>query len=277
MELFECNPFIRAAMIQPAILEGDRPRAAYDFRLFYVLDGRGYIYINGAERELSPDTLIVLPPREEYYFSGRLKVIVLNFDMTQCCRNRPEPICPPYAERYDESLVFDDSAPDGLDVPVFMPNAQFCRARLSEIVGIFSDRRRQYKGEQVSGTLKALLCEVLCRLGGHTDSLADAVKRYIALHATEGLTVSSVADSFGYNSIYLERVFRRETGVSLHEAIMHERIAAACRWLSRTHICIEEIARETGFSSRSYFCTVFRHMTGMTPLKYREQSTISLD
>ena len=43
--LEKCNPYIRTAEIQPAVLEGEKPRMAYDHRLLFVIDGAGKIFV----------------------------------------------------------------------------------------------------------------------------------------------------------------------------------------------------------------------------------------
>lgn len=39
MDFSEINPFLRFAQLQPTIIEGNRYKAAYDYRIFYILSG----------------------------------------------------------------------------------------------------------------------------------------------------------------------------------------------------------------------------------------------
>ena len=88
MLLKDCNPFVRIAQIQPAVLERTGPRMAYDYRLFYILENSGSILIEGIRYEICPDTMIVIPPATAYDFQGKLKTCVLNFDITQSFSHR---------------------------------------------------------------------------------------------------------------------------------------------------------------------------------------------
>ena len=55
-----CNPFIRVAMKQAAVIEAGRPRIPYDNRIFFICDGNGAIILNGERIEIGNNTLIFL-------------------------------------------------------------------------------------------------------------------------------------------------------------------------------------------------------------------------
>ena len=101
--------------------------------------------------------------------------------------------------------------------------------------------------------------------------LSERVRRYIRLYAAEISDNAALAKHFGYHPVYLASLFRAHTGESLHHAILSERVRLAAEWLTRTDHSIEEIALDTGFSSRNHFCTVFKKFTGLSPLAYRSK------
>ena len=109
MNLQDCNPFVRAAEIQPAVLEGAGLRQAYDHRIFYILEGEGRLIMEEASYEIRPDTILYFRPGVGYHFKGRMRVAVLNFDLTRRCAHRTTPICPPPAAEFDPALRFDDT------------------------------------------------------------------------------------------------------------------------------------------------------------------------
>ena len=105
MKIADCNPFLRVASIQPAVFEGGELRAAYDHRIFYILDGTGELVLAGNVIPLQPDTLLFFAPRTPYYFCGKMRVAVFNFDLTRVEARRTEPICPPPVAALDEALT----------------------------------------------------------------------------------------------------------------------------------------------------------------------------
>lgn len=163
MQLSECNPFLRTAEIQPAILEGSGPRMAYDHRLFYVLEREGTLLLDNRTVALAPDTLIFIPPAVGYNFRGKLRVVVLNFDMTRACAARTIPICPPPAAAFDPALCFDLTLIDGLAEPVVLPGDTALQSAVLELVQRFSGGGAQVDAAS-SARLKLLLADLLSRL-----------------------------------------------------------------------------------------------------------------
>lgn len=271
MQLAECNPFVRAAEIQPAVLEGASPRMAYDFRLFHILDGTGEIVLQGRPAALSPDTLLCFRPETEYFFRGRMKVLVLNFDMTRACSARTAPLTPPPCEAFRPENRFDGTVPEGFAQPLLLHNAALLRGSLSEIVREFA------AGDPCADALcSALLKQTLARIvrsGSPARSreaeLADKLLFYIRCNAADIPDNAALGQAFGYHPVYLAAVFRRATGQSLHRAVLEEKIRLAARFLRQTDASVEQIAFDTGFSSRNHFCAAFRQFTGLSPRAWR--------
>lgn len=274
MNICECNPFLRAAMIQPAVLEGSSPRAAYDYRLFLILHGKGYIFLNGSKFELRENMLLCFAPKEEYYFVGKMKVAVLNFDMTRQSADRKHPIPPPPVEFYDPQKQFDHTRVTGLEEPLILPVDENLKSDVLEVVECFV-RGGEFYDALCSALLKRLLVSILSlqnRARTATQQLCDDVLCYVKSNAAELTDNRDVAAVFGYHPFYLATIFKDEIGKPLHTVILEEKLKLACRWLRATNRSVEEISHATGFSSRNYFCTVFKRYYGISPLKYRKQT-----
>lgn len=80
--------------------------------------------------------------------------------------------------------------------------------------------------------------------------------------------LEEIASRMGYDRFYLLRLFRRETGVTIHRFLMNRRINEAERLLLRGKRCVD-VALRCGFSSQSHFISTFRQFTGTTPEAYR--------
>lgn len=92
---------------------------------------------------------------------------------------------------------------------------------------------------------------------------------YIDTHPSEKLTLEELAEKAGYSSFHLSRKFRQEMNCSIIEYIQRSKLERAKYLLSNTDLSIDDISVELGFSSRSYFTTVFKNQTGSTPTDYR--------
>ena len=271
MQLSECNPYVRAAEIQPAVLEGMSPRMAFDHRIFLILGGEGHIFIAGRGYPLKEGMLIFLPPETEYYFRGKMKVAVLNFDLTRACRDQKKPRMPVPRAEYDLSHRFDLTIAEGYEAPAVFPADAMERDAVMQIVASFS-AKTPYSDALTSAGLKKLLCELSERRSCARDLstlLSEKILLYIRGNAPEIRDNEMLGRVFGYHPIYIASVIKEKTGKTLHRIILEERIRLACRFLRSTDSSVEQIAFDTGFSSRNHFCTVFRSIMSMTPLAYR--------
>ncbi len=70
---------------------------------------------------------------------------------------------------------------------------------------------------------------------------------------------------------YFSAVFKAETGESATHFLARYRLERARELLEGTNTRIADIGARVGFSSASYFVTVFRGAYGMSPSQYREQ------
>lgn len=102
-------------------------------------------------------------------------------------------------------------------------------------------------------------------------SMIDKVARYIDQNVENNkITCKDVADYVGYNSDYLNRLFRKETGKTISQYLLGVRIKIAKELLLQTDMQISDIALEVGYSNFSYFTRTFRKYTDTTPSEYRE-------
>ena len=83
------------------------------------------------------------------------------------------------------------------------------------------------------------------------------------------LSRAEIADAIYLNPEYLSRLFKKETGASLNDYIVTEKMRAAQSLLSDTNIPVSLIATKVGYSNFSYFSQVFKKYTGMSPVEYR--------
>ena len=142
----------------------------------------------------------------------------------------------------------------------------------------FSDVTLRYiRTEEKSETLResidvfsAFWNEIVRHLSsGPVDTEISAALRYIREHYGQDLTLNDVASQVGLSAGYFSSLFKREIKVGFAEYLQQFRIENAKRLLLMTEKRSCEIAREVGFSENSYFCRVFKNVTGMSPGAFR--------
>lgn len=94
---------------------------------------------------------------------------------------------------------------------------------------------------------------------------------YIEAHYQETITLTELANRFHFNASYLSTYFSTHQGIGLSEYLTEVRIEKAKMHLRNSRIPISEISDLVGYDNHSYFCKVFKKVTGMSPSKYRKQ------
>lgn len=103
------------------------------------------------------------------------------------------------------------------------------------------------------------------------DPLVEAVHKYIQLHLHKPLVVAEIARHVRVSPTHLNRVLRRQTGMSTMNYVMHQRIEIARLLLTTSEQPVQEIARIAGFPNAAHFSRAFARQTGLSPLKYRRR------
>ena len=102
------------------------------------------------------------------------------------------------------------------------------------------------------------------------------VLNYIYHNYSSQIKVETLASIMGLSEGETSRTFKKLTGQSPMDYIIHYRIKIATILLKNTSKSITDIAFEVGFSSSSYFTIAFKKITGLTPSEYKKHTSVSL-
>lgn len=94
---------------------------------------------------------------------------------------------------------------------------------------------------------------------------------YIHKNLRTPIKESEIAAELKINSSYLSSLFKQETGIGLKSYIQAARIEAAKNMLKYSEYDYSIISNYLCFSSHSYFISVFKKYTGLTPKEYRNR------
>lgn len=125
--------------------------------------------------------------------------------------------------------------------------------------------------EILTPILKAYLTFIEKTLtAGKEHPLTASIKKYIRDNLKEKISLEDIAKNTFYSAIYLEKVFKNDTGRSIIDYHLEERINKAKRLLIEGSTSLTEIAESVGFIDYNYFSRVFKKRVGFTPSHYRK-------
>jgi two-component system response regulator YesN len=95
------------------------------------------------------------------------------------------------------------------------------------------------------------------------------IKEYIRSNIEEKINRDQIAEQVNFSSDYVSRIFKKETGISLSEYIMLQKVERAKELIESGEENIGDIAVRLGYSSFSYFSEIFKRLTGALPSDYK--------
>lgn len=109
------------------------------------------------------------------------------------------------------------------------------------------------------------------RCGMGNSPLIRAVREYILLHLDKSITTQELSRAVSMNRTYLCKRFQEEAGMTINHYVTAVKMDEARRLLEVTKKTSAEIAEILGYSSQSYFQSVFKKAAGVTPGEYRRK------
>lgn len=253
---------------------------ALDYRLMYIIDGYGFMEVNGIRYEAAkgclffwqPGIMYSILPEPQHPFT----IIGFNFDFTCDHSDISYPVPPEDEasfgrEKIVELVNFIDLEP--FNRPIILKNMQSQENSLLEMTNEYNTRKRYYTGK-IRGNFSALMFDIARNLSaaGSADeasgSKVDLVIRYIQEHYSSPITNHEIGQHFNFHPIYINRLMVKHTGTALHQYIINYRISVALNLLQTTNKSVTEIAYSVGFRDINYFSRYFKKLVGLSPKKY---------
>lgn len=103
------------------------------------------------------------------------------------------------------------------------------------------------------------------------SNLLREVDTFIVDHIDECISRKDVADHVFLNADYMNRVIKKETGLSVGEYIVQKKLSVAKFLLLETDIPVGDIVFRVGYTNVAYFNKSFKKETGLTPREFRRK------
>lgn len=158
-----------------------------------------------------------------------------------------------------------------------LPEPDFLIVTLNNFINYIE---KQYKVEYTLGPIenfsqfKAETREMMAYFRGievkNTQEVGiDQVKEYVDNHYQDDVRLKSVAEIFGYNSVYLGQLFLKSYKTKYKDYVLKVRVCKAKELLLYTNYSIKQVAYSVGFSNPDYFVSKFKSVEGISPSRYR--------
>ena len=228
----------------------------------YTLSGSGTVEIDGALHHLDKGKafFLALPGTEKYYFDEKKNEAPWHFIYIMLSGDAAAKYYNFINKKFGKILTLSENAP--------------CISALTEI---FSLAQRDLITDSFTG--ERLAFDFICRLCSscftpetdHSKLVFETIR--IIKHEFSSLEgIAEISERLGVTQNHLSRLFSSETKMTPMAFLTKTRLQKAINLLSLSHISIEEVAKECGFSCGNYFCKVFFKHMGTSPLKYRIQT-----
>lgn len=105
----------------------------------------------------------------------------------------------------------------------------------------------------------------------HDDDLVRRAQEYIEHNANERISIEELSSRLAVGRRNFDRRFIKATGDTPLEYSQRVKIESAKRALENSHKTVNEVMYDVGYSDAKAFREVFRRITGLSPVEYRNK------
>lgn len=105
----------------------------------------------------------------------------------------------------------------------------------------------------------------------HEDEPVKKAQEFIENNFQDKITVDQLASMFALGRRNLERRFKKATSNTVVEYIQRVKVEAAKKGFETSRKNINEVMYEVGYTDVKAFRTIFRKVTGLSPIEYRNK------
>ncbi len=263
-------PFVRCVGIGVNVYQNEF-KMAYDHRVICILSGDGTIEIDSENFNTKTNDIFIINPGVSYRVCSinNQKIAVVNFDTNYVFSHITDPVLSVDADKFKVDDIIKTPPIDLLDNISYRISTRDAE--------LFEELYQLYLSDDLEISLKRFLLgsrflNIISNIlapGRKSDSLSSNVYNYILDNACTKITAESVAKKFNYSKSYVEKILRKNYGISLKQLILDTRLKKALWLLENTSLSCSEISSQLGFYSSQHFAQMFKKKYHQNPSDIR--------
>ena len=239
-----------------------------------VLKGQCFIHIGGKRIKFASNSIILINAN----VSHRLEVLpahaclMLNAEFNFAATSQREISIRSLIENSETVSHFLRNPRDYVIIRGAYDLIPFVRTLVVEL-------SRKKSDEFMISQLYFLIFQIIARFAEDskttpTDNYEQQITKYLLEHYAYDITIRDIAKAVCIDSSYMQRLYKKKTGITIMEKLTQIRIDRAKEMLKDESFSISEVASYIGIDTSQYFATWFKRKTGMTPSQWRERMHI---
>lgn len=265
------------------------PYYIQDFQLLFVQAGRGEVVIEGQHFDTESGDLIFIGPNMMHTAQSSVddpvRVIGLNFLFHQADTLFINPNLPLVQEERYTNLRVRLRCPLHPPPPVYSrcgilsPVRQYAESLALSYISSPQGRRMEKRGLLL--LLFQAWFESLTQpkreapLPTRHRRAIEQAQQIILNNLTAPPDSSDLAEEAGFSQDYFTRLFKQQTGVTVGEFTIQQRLLKARQLLVEGRLNVSEVAHAVGFKDAYYFSRRFSREFGVAPSIFRDKHTVA--
>ena len=148
--------------------------------------------------------------------------------------------------------------------------------RMYKAIELLEYAGKEKNAEKATLMLKYVFADIESRDQKATENLTvRKIKEFIYQNSHQKLSVDDVAKHVYLSKIYCENIFKKATGQTLITFINNEKVRLAREYLATSEMSLVKVSEQLGFTDYNYFSRLFKKVTGISPLQFRNKQNIN--
>jgi len=247
------------------------------WEIHHVLSGSVvYEFDHNVNLELRGGTFLVIPPRKRHRTMNGAAAPSTRL-ATRWAPQKPgmrQGQSPLFLAKRDIAHIFSDLASLGLTVRPMTHGMMRSAKELFNAINAVKAKPTGFAAALLRHRCNDMLINLALAANApdpisKDEDVVSAIQRYIDGHLDDKIKMKDLVQRSGYGATQLCKLFQERLGQTPNGYLIRARIRKAVELLRTGQKPITEIATACGFSSASYFSTVFHKYRGIPPTRQR--------